>query len=292
MRLGLRLGSAAVLLALVALALLVRGPLLDALAAAAVVVACWEYSDLMKRCGAEPLAWVLYPMALFLLLRHAYPDDWPVLDWALGGAVVVGLIGMLWPPREALERGMVRWATAVGGALYLGLTLGYFVLVLNTPEFTVTRQIFNEPRLPALVVHPPAHAFQWLVAIALGSAMVGDTAALLVGSRFGRHRFFPSISPKKSVEGAVASLAATVLTWSLAAPPLTGIPVAHAVLLGIVVAVVAMGGDLVESALKRAAQVKDSSALIPGHGGLLDRLDALLLIGPVVWAYVVVTGLP
>ena len=69
-------------------------------------------------------------------------------------------------------------------------------------------------------------------------------------------------------------------------------PRRRVVLLGIVVAIVAMGGDLVESALKRAAGVKDSSELIPGHGGLLDRLDALLLIGPVVYAYVVVTGLP
>ncbi|HXA27204.1 MAG TPA: phosphatidate cytidylyltransferase [Candidatus Angelobacter sp.] len=274
MRLGLRLGSAAVLLVALAGAMLARGPLLDALAAAALVVACWEFSGLMRRLGAEPLPWLLYPLALFLLLRHTYPASWRTLDWALGGAVVIGLIGTLVPPRQALDRGMARWAASVGGALYLGLTIGYLLLVVNMPDRSVT------------------YAFPWLVAIALGSAMVGDTAALFVGSAIGRHRFFPSISPKKTAEGAAGSLLATVLTWSLLAPWLTGIPVGHAIVLGVVVAVAAMGGDLVESALKRAAGVKDSSELIPGHGGLLDRLDSLLLIGPVVYAYVVMTGLP
>jgi phosphatidate cytidylyltransferase len=277
MRLGVRLGSAAVLLGLVAAVLVVRGALLDAVAAAAVVVACWEFSGLMKRLGVQPLACVLYPLTLFLLLRHAYPSGWRVLDYALGGAVVVGLLVTLLPPRQALQKGMARWAAAVGGALYLGLTIGYLLIVVNLPT-------------GGAAAH--AHAFQWLVAIALGSAMVGDSAALFAGSAIGRHRFFPSISPRKSAEGAAASLLGTVLTWALMAPPLTGVPVPHAIVLGIVVAVVAMGGDLVESALKRAAGVKDSSELIPGHGGLLDRLDSLLLIGPVVWAYVVVTGLP
>jgi phosphatidate cytidylyltransferase len=298
MRLGLRLGSAAILIAILVVALILRGPYLDALAAAAVVIACWEFSGLMRRLGAAPLAWLLYPLALFLLLRHGYPDAWRTLDYALGAAVVLGLLGMLFPPREALEGGMARWAASVGGALYLGLTLGYLLILVNQPERLV---LIGQPvpvvirgpgAIDVLVVAPHQHVGQWLVAIALASAMVGDTAALFVGNAFGRHRFFPSISPNKTAEGAVGSLAATVLTWALAAPPLTGIPVPHAIGLGVAVAVVALGGDLVESALKRAARVKDSSDLIPGHGGLLDRLDSLLLIGPVVYAYVAVTGLP
>jgi CDP-diglyceride synthetase len=294
MRLGLRLGSAAVLLAVLVAALVVRGPFLDALAAAAVVVACWEFSGLMRRLGAEPLAWILYPLALFLLLRHSYPSDWRTLDWALGGAVVIGLVGTLLPPREALDRGVARWAASLGGALYLGLTLGYLLILVNGPDAPGTVQAIRGAGGGAgslrLVSHE--HAFQWLVAITLASAMVGDTVALFAGSAVGRRPFFPSISPRKTVEGALAGLAGTILTWALAAPPLTGIPVPHAILLGAVLAVAAQGGDLVESAFKRAARVKDSSELIPGHGGLLDRLDSLLLLGPVVYAYVLMTGLP
>jgi len=292
MRLWVRLGSAAVLLALVALVLAVRGPLLDAVAAAAVAVACWEYAGLMRRVGVPPVGWLLYGLALFLLLRHADPSGWATLEWGLGGAVVLGAIGSLVPPRDTLQQGMARWAAAAGGALYLGLTLGALLIVVNLPSGAAqwTGYVPVSGGLPGAHAVGPAHAGQWLVAIALGSAMVGDTAALFVGSAIGRRPFFQSISPRKTVEGALGSLAGTVLTWALAAPPLTGIPVPHALVLGVVVAVVAMGGDLVESALKRAAGVKDSSELIPGHGGLLDRLDSLLLIGPVIYAYVSVTG--
>jgi phosphatidate cytidylyltransferase len=177
------------------------------------------------------------------------------------------------------------------------LTLGYLVTLVNLSGHVT-------PPLDGMyAVHGPtgfsgATGFvldpRWLVIVALGAAMIGDTAALFVGSAIGRHRFFPSISPRKSMEGAAGGLAGTVLTWSLAAPPLAHIPVPHAIVLGVVCAIAAQGGDLVESALKRAAGVKDSSELIPGHGGLLDRLDALLLLGPVLYAYVTVavTRLP
>jgi phosphatidate cytidylyltransferase len=295
MRLGLRLGSAAVLVVLLLGALILRGPVLDALAAAALAVACWEFSGLTRRIGGPPLAWLLFPLALFLLLRHTYPSDWQTLDWALSGAVVLGLVGMLAPPKEALDRGMLRWAASVGGALYLGLTLGYLLILVNLPDGIsgIHAIVQLAPGRPEIRVHGGYdHVGQKLVAIALASAMIGDSAALFVGSAIGRRPFFPSISPKKSLEGALGGVAATILTWALAAPPLIGLPVLHAVILGAVIAVAAQAGDLVESALKRAARVKDSSELIPGHGGLLDRLDSLLLLGPVVYAYVVMTGLP
>jgi len=283
MRLGLRLGSAAVLLTILVSALWVGGAYLDVLAGIALCVACWELSGLVRRMGAPPLPWVLYPLTLWLLLRHRYPSDWAALDWGLGLAVVAGLLGMLVRPREMLDRGFVRWAVSLGGALYLGLTIGYLLIVLNlTPEFF--------QRVTAAVL--PEHLGFWLVAIALGSAMVGDTVALFVGSAIGRTPFFRSISPRKSVEGAAAGAIGTVVTWVAAAPPLTGLAWYHALVLGALVAIAAQGGDLVESALKRAAGVKDSSELIPGHGGLLDRLDSLLLLGPVVYGYLRLTGLP
>lgn len=100
----------------------------------------------------------------------------------------------------------------------------------------------------------------------------GDIAAYLVGKRFGRHKIAPAISPGKSWEGlagsVLASAAVAALMGSMA-------PLPHAIL-GAVLAVVGLGGDLFESALKRHAGVKDSGRLIPGHGGLFDRVDALL----------------
>ena len=274
MRLGLRLGSAAVLLALLVSGLWVGGAYFDVLVGATIAVACWELSGLLGRMGAPPLPWVLYPLTLWLLFRHRYPAHWAVFDWGLGLATVAGLVSMLARPRELLDRGMLRWAAAVGGALYLGLTVGYVLILANSAD------------------SPGATHFGfWIVAVTLGSAMVGDTAALFVGSAIGRRPFFQSISPRKSVEGAAGSAIGTIVTWVAAAPHLAGIPWHHAIVLGVLVTIAAQGGDLVESALKRAAGVKDSSELIPGHGGLLDRLDSLVLLGPVVYAYLVVAGL-
>ena len=299
MRLGLRLGSAAVLLAILIVALWFAGPVLDVLAGLALCVACWELSGLLRRMGAPPLPWVLYPLTLWLLLRHRYPSDWLALDWGLGVAVVAGLVGMLWRPGEMLDRGMLRWAGAVGGALYLGLTVGWLLILANLGRHYLggVEAFFSPgPGQPLVVVPRPGqsphdHLGFWLVAITLGSAMVGDTLALFVGSAVGRTPFFRSISPRKSLEGAAAGLAGTVVTWVAAAPPLTGLAWYHAAALGVLASVAAQGGDLVESAMKRAAAVKDSSELIHGHGGLLDRLDSLVLLGPVVYGYLVVTGL-
>jgi phosphatidate cytidylyltransferase len=298
MRLGLRLGSAAVLLAVLASALWVGGAYLDVLAGLAICVACWELDGLLRRMGAPAVAWVLYPLALWLLLRHRYPATWSALDWGLGVALVVGLLSLLARPRMMLDRGFVRWAVSVGGAVYLGLSIGYLLLLANhVGEFLggIQGDLLIGGHLTVVVfgplgATPHPHLWFWLVAITLGSAMVGDTLALFAGTAIGRTPFFRSISPRKSLEGALAAVAGSVLAWMAAAPPLTGLAWYHALALGVLSSLAAQGGDLVESALKRAAQVKDSSDLIPGHGGLLDRLDSLVLLGPVVYGYLVVAG--
>jgi phosphatidate cytidylyltransferase len=107
---------------------------------------------------------------------------------------------------------------------------------------------------------------------------------MVVGVRFGRHPFFKRISPKKTVEGAVAELIASMIFFGIAGLFLNiGFP--HNLILGLVIGAVAEVGDLVESQIKRTAGVKDTSQLIPGHGGALDRIDSLLLVGVVVYYY-------
>lgn len=301
-RLLTRIGSAAVLLGALLGVLFAGGVPLDVALGLATMLGLYEYAGLAARCGVPPTPWVLYPLGGWLLYRFLLPADLPALEWALGAAVVVGLLGglvrrpetdaqaagVITPVQEpdatlrpagsvpgAIPAFMLRWAAAVGGALYIGLTLGYYLALFRW--------------------HPAPDADRFglrIVGVVLAGAMLGDTAALFVGSRFGRHPFFPRVSPRKTVEGALGGAGATLAAVAIGMPWLVGLAVWQSVLLGLAVAVAAQGGDLVESALKRAAGAKDSSNLIPGHGGLLDRLDSLLLLGPVVYSFLRVAGLP
>jgi len=121
---------------------------------------------------------------------------------------------------------------------------------------------------------------------------IGDSGAYYVGRTFGRHRMAPRISPKKTWEGLAGAVAATylgaaALRWALGLE----LPWVHVLGLATILAVCAPVGDLVESQLKRDAGVKDSSGLLPGHGGMLDRTDSLLFSAPPVLAYLLLTGL-
>lgn len=113
----------------------------------------------------------------------------------------------------------------------------------------------------------------------------GDIGAFYVGSHLGRRSLAPRISPKKTVEGALGGITATVLVAAIGSGWVwPRVPWALAAGVGLLLAVVGMAGDLCESAVKRAAEAKDSGRLIPGHGGVLDRLDALMFAGPVLYA--------
>ena len=120
------------------------------------------------------------------------------------------------------------------------------------------------------------------------AVVASDAAALLVGSRIGRHPFFSNISPKKTVEGAIAGVFAPILVMLIGVSAVLGFSPVHAILLGFLVGSSAEIGDLVESQMKRLADVKDSSHLIPGHGGVLDRIDSILFPPILVYFYVAV----
>ena len=126
----------------------------------------------------------------------------------------------------------------------------------------------------------------WLF-ITLALAFLSDTVAYIFGRLWGRHKLYPAVSPGKTVEGAVGGLVggvlATVVGGSLLLLP--DLPLKHALVLGVVGSLVGQVGDLFESMLKRGYGVKDSSALLGAHGGMLDRVDALLFVAPVVYYY-------
>jgi phosphatidate cytidylyltransferase len=128
-----------------------------------------------------------------------------------------------------------------------------------------------------------------LTLFALGVTWCGESTAYFVGRRFGRRRLAPRLSPGKTVEGGVAQVLASAAAAALAAP-LVSLAGAEAVAVGVILGVVGQFGDLSESFLKRSAGAKDAGHLIPGHGGLLDRLDSLLFNVPALYYWLYFTG--
>lgn len=181
-------------------------------------------------------------------------------------------------------------AVTVSGVAYVSLFGGSLVGLreLYIPADFPVSQFFPVvgPNIPDDVV---ATVYRWGGSTVLSvfvSLWVCDSAAYFVGSAWGRHRLFPRVSPKKSWEGAAAGFLGALAVWLVArAFVLPYMTLTSAIACGVITGVFGQIGDLVESLLKRDAGVKDSSALIPGHGGVLDRFDSLLFVAPLVFVY-------
>jgi phosphatidate cytidylyltransferase len=129
---------------------------------------------------------------------------------------------------------------------------------------------------------PAIGDFGWnLALVALPSLWAGDSLAYFVGKAYGKHPLAPQISPKKTWEGAAGHIVGA-LAFSLTLGHFAGLPVATNLVLGIVASIAGQSGDLLQSWMKRGAQIKDTGNILPGHGGVLDRIDAMLLAGPVL----------
>lgn len=160
---------------------------------------------------------------------------------------------------------------------YVGVLLNFLLMLRELP-----RQLDS----PAF---PYADGGTWVVMLFV-TVWVCDTAAYLFGSRFGRHKLFERVSPKKTIEGAVAGLVAAVATaWVCQLSFVTGLRLRDALMVGVICGTVGQLSDLVESRFKRDAGVKDSSSLIPGHGGILDRFDSEMLAAPVTYLYLLIS---
>jgi phosphatidate cytidylyltransferase len=212
-------------------------------------------------------------LAVTIVLDAAFPD---VLDGSglLLFAIGVVLVAVAAMTREDPRAGLVAWIATVFGALYVSL-LAFVVRLGNTA-----------PPIPDGAPFEPLGPERGWILLLILAVWSFDTGAFLVGRQFGRTRFITHISPAKTVEGVAGGVVATivvlaVLLWGLGQSP------AHALLLGPLAALAAQAGDLAESMLKRAAGAKDSGTLIPGHGGMLDRIDSFLFAAPVVSLYVV-----
>ena len=263
-----RLASALVLLP-VFLLIVVKAPafLFNALVIVASAAALWELMRMFEQGGRPAFRWVgviagTALTASFSASRVFEPMALPALVLVLSIGVV--LAAPVWHRAPATEPA----ANTLLAILYVGWMLGFGILLHHT-----------SPRGDELVI------------FLVGVTWIGETSAYLVGSAIGRHKLAPIVSPKKTVEGAVAQVVMSVVSgvalgaWLL---PQCGAAVAMAG--GAVLGVVGQVGDLAESVIKRSVGTKDTGGLIPGHGGVLDRIDSLLFNLPAFYWFTLLTG--
>ncbi len=222
-----------------------------------IILGLREITAMLARLGLNPSLWLaLAGGAVLVGGAYLYRDGYP------GPTITIILFmhllaAVTFYPRYTLLDG----AGTLMGTLYVGL-LSYFYLLRTLP-----------------------HGWIWLV-FTLACTWATDTMAYFVGRAFGKRRIAPILSPKKTLEGALGGLTGSILVawlFSLIYPFLSPVKI---LILGLLLGIAAEVGDLLESAFKRQVGVKDSSSLIPGHGGVLDRFDSALFTAPLAYYYV------
>jgi phosphatidate cytidylyltransferase len=267
--------SAAILAPALLAALAIGVPGIAAVLVVAAALGSVEVFRLLRSAGYPSLPMLGLALAVALVLEAALRPAPAAGQLLLGLGIALAAVGafMRADPRD----GLVAWATTVFGAAYIGLLAFVLQVALAGPP------------IPSGAPLEGAGPERGWVILLLAAVWSYDTGAYLVGRRFGRSRFLEHLSPSKTYAGLVGGLlaatgAVVAVLAGLGQPPQAGL------VLGPVLGLAAQAGDLAESMLKRAAGAKDSGTLIPGHGGVLDRIDSFLFAAPVLMLYVVVVA--
>ncbi|MFQ5673560.1 MAG: phosphatidate cytidylyltransferase [Nitrospinales bacterium] len=226
---------------------------------AAVLLGIYEYFALISEIGITGFPVMGFVLSFLLTLCFYFGGQF-LAQWILAATV---LLFLAWFVLEKdIRTAFDQIAYTFLGIFYVAGLLGSFVLIRNLAEG------------------------QYYVFFVLLVVWLGDTAAYYVGRNFGRHPLAPVISPKKTVEGAVAGLTGSLAGgWIAQLWFLPDVALAHCLIMALICGMIGQFGDLAESLLKRSARAKDSGSLIPGHGGILDRIDGLLFAGPAFYGY-------
>lgn len=232
-------------------------------------LASWEYCALFRLGDYQP-ARALVVAGAVLLVAGRYWNGFEGASWMLSFLILATMIYHLLAYERGRERAGSDFAISLSGMLYLGWIGAYLVSLRQLPEG------------------------EWWLLLNLGAVWLADTGAYFVGSRFGRHQLSPRLSPKKTWEGYLAGILTGVIGATLLADlfqmwsgPASAITPLRGALIGLAMSTLTTLGDLGESMIKRQVGAKDSGSLLPGHGGVFDRIDSWLW-GGVIGYYLVV----
>jgi phosphatidate cytidylyltransferase len=253
-----RVISAIVLIPIVAVLAWLGGWWMTGFVAIYAGVTAWELFRMLARLAfARPVMGLGVPMTALLVLEGGMAQDPIRLQALLTIFILIGLVTALFLNRPNAPTDML---ITLGGAFFLGMSLRFLALLRNRPE-----------------------GLWWLILTAV-TVWVVDSGAYFTGRAIGKHKFWPRISPKKTWEGFFGGLIAGAIVAALMAQFMVpGVRWQQGVMLGAVIGAVGPLGDLSESLFKRQSGVKDSSNLIPGHGGFFDRIDSFIFAAPVVF---------
>ena len=263
------------------------------------LIGWYEYAKMMKAKGLDT-TFILGALTLIMMLCCAWLGNIEEL-------LAVLTIGMLMIfLMTVLLHGTVRPIDAcasIAGVLYIGLPFSHLILLrflddekISTPMDSIN-SLMDNGGLPALenaletLMHfnfDIGSALIWILFICTWSS---DTFAYFVGVAIGSHKLASSISPNKTVEGFLGGVLGTTAMAIVVGHVVFNFPLIEMAILGLVLAIVATLGDLVESVFKRFAGIKDSGMLLPGHGGMLDRFDSIFYTAPIFYYFIIIAGL-
>jgi phosphatidate cytidylyltransferase len=241
-----------------------------ALALVAILLALNEFYNLASKIDCRPFAVLGYVAALCLIA--CFVLDSPAWIVAVMAALTVASLAAALSRAEEMSRSLASVSATVFGVIYVALLAGFLIGVRMTPD--------------QLARVPIPHLASKLLTMFFAMVMMTDTGAYYTGRSVGRHKLAPRVSPGKTIEGAVGGFITAIITGPLCRLIFfPEIPILHAALLGAAIGIIGQVGDLAESMLKRGSGVKDSGTLLPGHGGMLDRVDSILFCAPLLYYY-------
>jgi phosphatidate cytidylyltransferase len=225
------------------------------------LIAGWEFGHMMKVGGYKTTHFFTLALIALLLLDTIRSDL--SLTCIFSAVLLSSLVWQLFQAHSPAPT--ADWALTLAGGLYIGWSMSYLVLLRNLSDGLV---------------------WMWLALLATWGA---DTLAYSVGRTLGRHKLWPRLSPKKTWEGFAGGIIGGLMGAAIVVP-FSNLGWANALIIGAIVPVAGLFGDLSISMMKRHVGVKDSSNFFPGHGGFLDRIDSILFVGVVVYYYAVWSG--